>query len=98
MRSECVQSVFRVHSVCVQSVFRVCSILMSFHHLAHLVCQFLAFFVFASCLFQSHLKMVEPKKSVVNEDFKDNFDFKLFAVESSFRISCQVLCFKVMSN
>ena len=44
MRSECVQSVFRVHSVCVQSVFRVCSILMSFHHLAHLVCQFLAFF------------------------------------------------------
>ena len=26
------------------SVFRVCSILKSFHHLAHLVCQFLAFF------------------------------------------------------
>ena len=54
MRSECVQSVFRVHSVCVQSVFRVCSILMSFHHLAHLVCQFLAFFsqgwVLGSCL------------------------------------------------
>ena len=41
--------------------------------------------------------MVELK-SVVNEDFKDNFDFKLFAVESSFRISFQVLCFKVMSN
>ena len=42
VRSERVQSVFRVHSVCVQSVFRVCSILKSFHHLAHLVCQFLA--------------------------------------------------------
>ena len=54
-------------------------------------------FVYA-CLFQSHLKMVELKKSVVNEDFRDNFDFKLFAVESSFRISFQVLCFKVMSN
>ena len=25
-------------------MFRVCSILKSFHHLAHLVCQFLAFF------------------------------------------------------
>ena len=37
-------------------------------------------------------------KSVVNEDFNDDFDFKLFAVESSFRISFQVLCFKVMSN
>ena len=36
--------------------------------------------------------MVEPKKSVVNEDFNDDFDFKLFAVESSFRISFQVLC------
>ena len=57
--SECVQSVFRVHSVCVQSVFtvcsqcvqsvfRVCSILMSFNHLAHLVCQFLAFFILES--------------------------------------------------
>lgn len=42
--------------------------------------------------------MVELKKSVVNEDFNDDFDFKLFAVESSFRISFQVLCFKVMSN
>ena len=42
--SEYVQSVFRVCSECVQSVFRVCSILKSFHHLAHLVCQFLAFF------------------------------------------------------
>ena len=48
--SECVQSVFRacsecvlVCSECVQSVFRVCSLLKSFHHLAHLVCQFLAF-------------------------------------------------------
>ena len=40
--SECVQSVFRVCSECVQIVFRVCSILKSFHHLAHLVCQFLA--------------------------------------------------------
>ena len=40
--SECVQSVFRVCSECVQSMFRVCSILKSFHHLAHLVCQFLA--------------------------------------------------------
>ena len=38
-----VQSVFRVCSECVQSMFRVCSILKSFHHLAHLVCQFLAF-------------------------------------------------------
>ena len=35
---------FRVCSECVQSVFRVCSILKSFHLLAHLVCQFLAFF------------------------------------------------------
>ena len=41
--SECVQSVFRVCSECVQSVFRVCSILKSFYHLAHLVCQLLAF-------------------------------------------------------
>ena len=37
--------IFRVCSECVQSVFRVCSILKSFHHLAHLVCQFLAFFL-----------------------------------------------------
>ena len=55
VRSGCVQSAFRVHSECiqsafkvgseiVQSVFRVFSILKSFHHLAHLVCQFLAFF------------------------------------------------------
>ena len=64
---------------------------MYLHYHSHII------FVFASCLFQSHLKMVELK-SVVNEDFKDNFDFKLFAVESSFRISFQVLCFKVMSN
>ena len=42
--SECVQNVFRVCSECVQSVFRVCSILKSFHHQTHLVCQFLAFF------------------------------------------------------
>ena len=40
---DCVQSVFRVFSECVHSVFRVCSILTSFHHLPHLVCQFLAF-------------------------------------------------------
>ena len=40
--SECVQSVFRVCSECFQIVFRVGSILKSFHHLAHLVCQFLA--------------------------------------------------------
>ena len=56
MCSECVQSVFRVCFVCVpsvfrvcsecyQSVFRVCSILKSFHHLAHLMCHFLAFFI-----------------------------------------------------
>ena len=64
---------------------------MYLHYHSHII------FVFASCLFQSHLKMVDLR-SVVNEDFKDNFDFKLFAVESSFRISCQVLCFKVMSN
>ena len=31
-------------SECGQSVFKVCSISKSFHHLAHLVCQFLAFF------------------------------------------------------
>ena len=43
VRSECVQSVFSVCSECVQSVFRVCSILKSFHQLAHLVFQFLAF-------------------------------------------------------
>ena len=44
MCSECVKSVLRVCSECVQSMFRVCSILKSFHPLAHLVCQFLAFF------------------------------------------------------
>ena len=43
--SECVQSVFRECSECVQSVFRVCSILKSFHHLAHPVCQFLDLFI-----------------------------------------------------
>ena len=45
MSSECLQSVFRVCSECVESVFRVCSVLKSFHRLAHLVCQFLAFLV-----------------------------------------------------
>ena len=65
--SECAQSVFRVYSECaqksvlrmcsecVQSVFRVCSILKSFHHLAHLVCQFLAFFVYAGGGFGGHI-------------------------------------------
>ena len=43
--SEGVQSLFRVCSECVQSVFRVCSILKSCHHLAHLMSQFLAFFM-----------------------------------------------------
>ena len=43
--SECGQSVFRECSECVQSVFRVCSILKSFHHLAHPVCQFLDLFI-----------------------------------------------------
>ena len=48
--SECVQSVFRVCSECAQSMFRVCSILKSFHHLTHLVCQFLAFLITGSAL------------------------------------------------
>ena len=43
--SEGVQSVLRVCSECVQSMFRVCSILKSCHHLAHLMSQFLAFFM-----------------------------------------------------
>ena len=49
--SECAQSVLRVCSECAQIVFRVCSEcvqsvfnMKSFHLLAHLVCQFLAFF------------------------------------------------------
>ena len=43
--SEFDQSVLRVRSECVQSMFRVCSILKSCHHLAHLMSQFLAFFM-----------------------------------------------------
>ena len=43
--SEYVQSMFRVCLECVESVSKVCSILKSFHHLAHLVCLFLAFFL-----------------------------------------------------
>ena len=41
---------FRVCSECVQSMFWVCSILKSFHHLTHLVCQFLAFLITGSAL------------------------------------------------
>ena len=48
--SEYVQSMFRVCSGYVQSMFRVCSILKSFHHLTHLVCQFLAFLITGSAL------------------------------------------------
>ena len=56
--SECHQSVIRVSSECLQSVFRVCSILKSFHHLAHLVCQFLAFFLLEN--------MVSPEKTLTD--------------------------------
>ena len=81
MSSECVQSVFRVCSECVQSVFRVCSILKSFHHLAHLVCQFLAFFTIKTILLkvvvleESALDAVEAAtdavigKSLFNKDY-----------------------------
>ena len=41
--SEFLQSFFRVSSEYLQSFFRVCSGYVSFHHLVHLVCQFLAF-------------------------------------------------------
>ena len=47
--SEYVQSMFRVFSEYVQSIFRVYSGYVSFHHLAHLVCQFLAFFSVLVC-------------------------------------------------
>ena len=53
--SEWVQSGFRVCSECVQSMFRVCSILKSFHHLVHLVCQFLAF----SCMCPGQRKKIK---------------------------------------
>ena len=52
--SQCAHSVLRLCSECVQSVFRVCSILKSFHPLAHLVCQFLAFFDIVLMQVRSH--------------------------------------------
>ena len=78
MCSECaqsVQSVFRVCSECVQGVFRVCSILKSFHHLVHLVCQFFGIFLLkifnrphSGTLSLGNLKKPLESKSVKNGD------------------------------
>ena len=99
----CVQSVFRVCSECVQSVFRVCSdcvqsvfpILKSFHHLAHLECQFLPFFYIWSWINKGKLCSIVKYKTLPKAQWNPAFGY-FYYIECFNSIS--ELCLKCMFN